>query len=295
MGINYHTLKSWPFPPIEQTYTERDTIIYALGVGCGQDPLDTDALNLVYEPALVAMPSMAAVLGFPGNWMKDPLSGIDYVKVVHGEQSVRIHQLLPNSGTVIGYSRVKSLIDKGSGKGALVLIERLIYEKETSALLATVEQLNFCRGDGGFSENDQPSDPAPSPGPAMPTMPPDHVCDISTRPESAALYRLCGDYNPLHMDPAVARAAGFERPILHGLATYGIATHAVLKTLCNYQTTKVSRVSARFSSPVFPGETIRTEFWRGQRDADGKEEVRFRARVLGRDKVVLDNGRAYIR
>lgn len=295
MGINYHTLRNWPFPPVEQTYTKRDTIIYALGVGCGQEPLNSDALNLVYEPALAAMPSMAAVLGFPGNWMKDPLSGIDYVKVVHGEQSVLIHQSLPASGTVIGHSRVKSVMDKGHGKGALVLIERLIYEKNTAALLATVEQLNFCRGDGGFSENNQPSDPIPSPRPTMPTTSPDIVCDIPTRPESAALYRLNGDYNPLHMDPAVARAAGFERPILQGLATYGIATHAVLKTLCNYQTTKVSGISAKFSSPVFPGETIRTEFWRGERDAQGKEEVRFRARVLDRDRIVLDNGWVHIR
>jgi acyl dehydratase len=123
---------------------------------------------------------------------------------------------------------------------------------------------------------------------AIPERAPDAVCDLPTRPETALIYRLSGDPNPLHVDPAVAKAAGFPRPILHGLATFGIAGHAILKRLCDYDPARLSAIAGRFSAPVFPGETIRTEMWR-----DGTV-VSFRARVLERDVIALNNGRAKI-
>jgi acyl dehydratase len=124
----------------------------------------------------------------------------------------------------------------------------------------------------------------------LPDRPPDLVCDLPTRPEAALLYRLAGgDMNPLHADPQVAGAAGFPRPILHGLATFGVAGHAILKTLCGYDPARLASLSCRYSAPVFPGETIRTELWR-----DGGV-VSFRARVAGRDAVALNNGRAELR
>ncbi|MEI6002069.1 MaoC family dehydratase N-terminal domain-containing protein [Paraburkholderia bengalensis] len=287
MAIDYHALKAWPFPDIEHTYTERDTALYALSVGFGNDPLDRSALGYTYGQKLSVVPTMAAILGFPGQWMKNPESGIDWIRVVHGEQRIRLHRPLPSAGTVIGRSRIKAIIDKGRGKGAQVLIQRDVLDKQTGLLLASVEQLNFCRGDGGFTENGQPGDNALPSAPDMPRIPPYLVCDIKTRPESALLYRLNGDPNPLHADPDVASAAGFDRPILHGLATYGIAGHAILRTVCSYDSHRLKTLHARFSAPVMPGETIRTEIWT---TPEGPGLVLFRARSVERDVIVLNNG-----
>jgi acyl dehydratase len=147
-----------------------------------------------------------------------------------------------------------------------------------------VTQTIFCRGDGGFGG---PPRQTPPPHP-IPARAPDAVCDLGTRPEMALIYRLSGDYNLLHADPAVARAAGFDRPILHGLGTFGVSGHAVLKTLCGYDPARLISFAGRFSAPVFPGETIRTEMWR-----DGAV-VSFRARVVERDVVAINNGRAEV-
>lgn len=291
MTIHYETLKNWPFEPLERTYTQRDAILYSLGLGYGINPLDEDDLAFVYEKDLRVSPTFANVLGYPGFWAKHPGTGIDWVKLLHGEQTLRIHKPLPPAATVVGQSRVARIVDKGAGKGALLLIERTITNKQTGELLATVEQLNFLRGDGGYSANGQPSDaPIAVPQP-VPERAPDAVCDLATRPESALIYRLSGDDNPLHVDPAAARAAGFERPILHGLATYGVAGHAVLKFSCDSQPERLAMLYARFTAPVYPGETIRTELWR---DAE-THAVSFRSRVLQRDVIVLNNGRAELR
>ncbi|VTU25467.1 (3R)-hydroxyacyl-ACP dehydratase subunit HadB [Variovorax sp. PBS-H4] len=286
MAINVGRLKEWAFGEVEHRYTERESALYALCLGFGADPLDERALRYVAGDALRAAPFMAAVLAFPGQWMRDPRSGIDWKRVVHGEQGVRLHRPLAATGCLVGRTRVSAVIDKGREKGAVVQMERSLYDMTSGDLLATVEQLNFCRGDGGFSEDGQPSDASPPSMAWAPSCAPDDICDLPTRPETALLYRLCGDPNPLHFDPAVARSAGFARPILHGLATYGIAGHAVLRTACGYDAGRLRSLHARFSAPVYPGETLRTELWR-----DGPW-VRFRCRVLERDQLVLTAGRA---
>lgn len=289
MTIDYHTLRNWAFEALEQTYTPRDAMLYSLGVGYGANPLDADDLAYVFEKDLRVPPTFAVVLGYPGFWARDPRTGIDWVRLLHGEQSLQIHKPLPRAATVIGRSRIARVVDKGPGKGALLEIERSITDKATGELYATVTQLTFCRGDGGFSANGGESDaPLPAP-PPMPERAPDHVCDLPTRPEAALIYRLCGDDNPLHADPQVARAAGFERPILHGLATWGVAAHAVMKTVCASDPERLASFHARFTAPVYPGETIRTEIWH-----EG-EALAFRARVLERDVIVLNNGRATLR
>src|SRR5207247_8267284 len=145
------------------------------------------------------------------------------------------------------------------------------------------------RAEGGFTASGQPGDAPAQPLPPVPESEPEAACEIATRPEMALIYRLSGDVNPLHADPAVARAAGFPRPILHGLATYGVAGHAILKTLCGYDPARLTGIAGRFSAPVFPGETIRTEMWR-----DGSV-VSFRPRVVERDVVASNNGRAELR
>jgi acyl dehydratase len=280
MPINYDKLLALQIPEVVQAYIEKDAILYALGIGLGRDPLDEDELPFVYERSLKILPTFAAVLGWPGFWVRDLDTGIDWVKVVAGEQGLVLHRPLARRGTMVGRTRVTGIIDKGAGKGALVYSERALVDHDSGERVATVTHTTFCRGDGGFGG---PPREAPSPHP-IPERAPDLVCDRSTRPEAALIYRLSGDPNPLHADPAVAKAAGFPRPILHGLASFGIACHAILKCLCGHDTGRLKAISGRYSAPVFPGETIRTEMWR-----DGTV-VSFRARVVERDAIALNNG-----
>jgi acyl dehydratase len=284
MPIDYDKIKNWQFPEIEQTYTAKDCILYALGIGYGHDPMDEAQLQFVYEKNLRAVPTMPVVMAHPGFWMMNPATGIDWVKIVHGEQALRIHRSIPASGTVIGRMRVKAIVDKGRDKGALVIQERTIIDKASGAVLATLDHTTFCRGDGGFGKGDE----APPPPPAVPEGAPDASYDLHTLPQAALIYRLCADPNPLHAEPAVARAAGFSRPILHGLCTYGVAGHAILRIYCDYKPERLSGLSVRFSAPVYPGETIRTEMWRRG------GSIVFRSRALERDVVVLNNGVATI-
>jgi acyl dehydratase len=284
MTIVYDKLLSLDIPEVVQTYTEKDAILYALGLGLGHDPLNADELPFVYEKAIKLLPTFAVVLGWPGFWARDLDTGIDWVKLVAGEQGLVLHRPLAPRGIVTANTRVTEVIDKGPGKGALVYSERVVVDKATGERIATATQTTFCRGDGGFGGPPREAPPAH----AIPERAPDQVCDLLTRPETALIYRLSGDPNPLHVDPAVAKAAGFPRPILHGLATFGIAGHAMLKSLCGYDPPRLTAIAGRFSAPVFPGETIRTEMWR-----DGTE-VSFRARVVERDVIALNNGRARI-
>ena len=284
MTIVYDKLLSLDIPDVVQTYTEKDAILYALGLGLGHDPLNTDELAFVYEKSIKLLPTFAVVLGWPGFWARDLDTGIDWVRLVAGEQGLVLHRPLKPRGIVAAKTRVTEIIDKGPGKGALVYSERVVIDKATGEQIATATHTTFCRGDGGFGGPPREAPPVH----AIPERAPDQVCDLSTRPESALIYRLSGDPNPLHVDPAVAKAAGFSRPILHGLATFGIAGHAILKCRCGYDPARLVAIAGRFSAPVFPGETIRTEMW-----GDGPE-VSFRARVVERDVIALNNGRAKI-
>jgi acyl dehydratase len=214
--------------------------------------------------------------------MANPDTGIDFVKVLHGEQDLEIHKPLPTEGSIIGQTKVVEVVDKGAGKGALIITERKIYEKKSGDLLNTQKATIFARGNGGFGG---PVTSAPTPH-ALPDRKPDTAVEIRTSTQAALLYRLNGDYNPLHADPEVAKRAGFKAPILHGLASYGIAARAVLKAIDIKDASKLKSFGLRFSSPVYPGETIRTDIWK-----DG-HDVSFRAGVVERDVLVLSNGRA---
>jgi acyl dehydratase len=284
MTIDYQKLKAWPVPEIEQRYSHRDTMLYALGVGLGRDPTDEAELKFLYEKDLTALPTMAAVLGYPGFWLKEPGTGVDWVKVLHGEQGIRIHQPLPAEGHVVGKTRITEIIDKGPGKGALLYSERDVFDRASGALLCTLTQSAVCRGDGGFGG---PTGPVKQPHP-VPDRAPDMSCELPTSARAALIYRLSGDYNPLHADPAVARAAGYPKPILHGLCTLGVVGHALLKSICDFDARRLKALDVRFSAPVFPGETVRTEIWR-----EGGHFA-FRARVVERDIVVINNGRAEV-
>jgi len=285
MTIVYDKLIALDIPPAIQVYEAKDCILYALGVGFGHDPMNEDELPFVYEKNLKVLPTMASVLGYAGLWMRAPETGIDWLKVVNGEQGINLHRPLAGEGAVVGQLRIMDVIDKGSGKGALVLTERKVTDKASGHLIATVTQTIFCRADGGFGG---PPRQAPEPH-AIPARDPDAVCDLGTRPEAALIYRLSGDRNPLHAEPEVAKQAGYPRPIMHGLGNFGVAGHAVLKTFCGYDPGRLTSFACRFSAPVFPGETLRTEMWR-----DGNM-VSFRSRVVERDVVAVNNGRAEVR
>jgi acyl dehydratase len=282
MAIVTEKLLKLAIPTVEQTYTQKDAMLYALGVGLGFDPTDRDQLDFVYEKNLKVLPTFAVVLAYPGLWVRDLDTGIDAVKVVHGEQGLTLHRPLPPAGAVVGKSRVTGVVDKGEGRGALVMAERKIFAKGSGELIATVTQTAFCRGDGGFGG---PSGPTPKPH-ELPARAPDLVCDLPTSPQAALIYRLSADINPLHADPEVAKAAGFPRPILHGLATYGVAGHALLRTVCGYDPARLKSLNARFTAPVYPGETFRTEIW-----LDGAV-ASFRTTAIERNVVAISNGRA---
>lgn len=286
MAIDYDKLMALAIPDADHSYTDKDVMLYALGVGAGipadGEAIDRPQLDFVYEKNLKVLPTFAAVLGYPGFWIKDLDTGIDWVRLVNGEQGVVLHRPLEPSGTVIGRTRIVEVIDKGEGKGALVYTERTVTDRDSGDLLATVTQTSFCRADGGFGGPPRQQPPAHP----LPEREPDLVCDLATRPEQALIYRLSADRNPLHADPEVAASAGFPRPILHGLGTFGVVGHAVLRGACGYDPARLRAFTGRFSAPVFPDETIRTEMW-----VDGPV-VSFRASVPARGVVAMINGRA---
>ena len=284
MAIQYDQLIKHDIPLVEQTLTQRDTMLYALGVGLGADPMDEQQLQYVYEKDLKALPMMAIILGYPGPWHAAANTGITRSHVVHGEQGFVIHKPLPVQGAITGKSRIVAVLDKGADKGALVLTECDVRDKASGDLICTLTSTTFCRKDGGFGGPSGPQKPVHP----IPVRAPDQVCDLATLPQAALIYRLSGDYNPLHAEPAYAAKAGYKQPILHGRATFSVAGHALLKTCCGYDASKFKSMEGRFSSPVYPGETIRTEMW-----MEGKV-VTFRATVPARGVTVLNNGRAEI-
>jgi acyl dehydratase len=284
MGLNYERLMAYRPADIAVSYGERECILYALGIGLGMDPLDPGALKFVYERAgLEAFPTMAVVLGWPGR-LTDPAFGVDERLVVAGDLKVVLHRPLAAQAKLLSRPRIKDVIDKGPGNAAIILNTRdLVAEDGTP--VATVDSSTFARKHGGFGGKVTET-PVP---PAVPQTAPDQLCDLPTPPNLALIYRLTGDENPLHADPERAKVAGFDRPILHGAASFGVAAHAILRTVADYRPERLASIEARFSKPVFPGETIRTEMW-----VEG-DRVSFQCRVAGRDAIVLSNGLATLR
>lgn len=279
MPINYDALMQLKTEGAEFRYGDRETMLYAQGVGFGRDPLNEKELPFVYENGLRAVPTMATVFA----WGHSPIarSGVNFMMLVHGEQRLTLHKPLPAYGEIVADERIVGAWDKGKDKGALIVSEKAIRDKKTGEKLCTLQGSAFCRGDGGFGG---PKEGAPEPHP-LPARTPDLVHEADTRPDQAFLYALSGDRNPLHRDPKFARMAGFPRPILHGLCTYGTACRSILSSLCDYDPAKITGFDARFSAPVFPGETIVTEMW-----VDGSV-ASFRSRVKERGVVCLNNGK----
>jgi acyl dehydratase len=283
MPLNPDYLLTLDRDEIVQAWTWKDAAIYALGLGYGDDPLDRRQLRFLDKAQqMQAMPAMVNVLGYDGAWLRDEENtGVNYLKVVHGEQAMRLHSPLPVEGRIRARTRITELVDKGPGKGALIVTERQIYHAETGTPIATINHNIFCRGAGGFGGSPTQSKTLSGP----PDRAPDGSLDIRTPPQLALIYRLSGDLNPLHADPDVAQKAGFERPILHGLSTFGIACRGLMATHCGADGTRVKYMAGRFSAPVFPGETLSIDYW-----TERPGRIAFELRVRDRDAIILENG-----
>ncbi|WP_447918924.1 MaoC/PaaZ C-terminal domain-containing protein [Achromobacter aegrifaciens] len=277
MRLNYEQLLNYELPEIRQRYTARDAMLYALSLGLGQDPLDLSDLAYVggqHDP--LVLPYMAVVLGYPGFWLNAPDIGADTVRLLHGEQGMELFHPISPAAELIGKTRVVEAVDKGE-RGLLLYSEKTLTDAGTGQLIARTSATHVLRGDGGMANAGKHARAAH----VMPESPPDWTALVRTRPEQALVYRLNGDYNPLHSDPLVAQDAGFPRPILHGLCTFGMVSYAVSRLLPSSAGDCLRSLTLRFSSPVYPGESLSVDVWR-----DGS----FRARVVERNAVVIDNG-----
>ena len=277
MPINYDEIMSLKSENIEISYTDKDSILYGLGVGLGNDPMDIDELKYVYENGQIALPSMATNFQYHSSLLMS--AKLNFVMVVHGEQKLSIINPIPVSGDFLADMKVLNCFDKGASKGAIIDVETTVKLKSDGTEICKLISTTFARGDGGFDGPESPPQEI-----FEPEGSPDIVDQITTKPDQALIFRLSGDYNPLHSDPNFAKAAGFPKPILHGLCTYGVACRSIVKTACDNDVKKLKSFNCRFSSPVFPGETIVTEMWK---NGNG---INFQSKVKERDKIILKNG-----
>ena len=277
MPINYDEIMSMTSENVEISYSDKDSILYSLGVGLGNDPMNMAELKYVYENSQVALPSMATNFQYHSPLLLK--ANINFILVVHGEQKLSFSNPLPVSGDFISNAKVIGCYDKGAGKGAIIDVETTINLKKDNTEICKLVSTTFARGDGGFGGPESPKSEI-----FKPEGDPDFVHEIKTKPDQALIFRLSGDYNPLHSDPNFAKTAGFEKPILHGMCTYGIACRSVVESVCEGDAKRLKKFDCRFSSPVYPGETIVTEMWKNG------SKVYYQSKVKERDKIVIKNG-----
>jgi acyl dehydratase len=266
--------------PVESSWTSKDALLYALGVGAGaMDPLaelEFTTENTTDTPQQV-LPTMAVVLGFGGGNAMRNIGSFNPAMLVHGEQAIELLRPLPTEGKVSTVGEIVGIYDKG--KGAVIVTESTSTETSSGQPLFKGRSAVFIRGEGGWGGDRGPSGPQNPP----PDRAPDHEVTYPTREDQALIYRLSGDRNPLHSDPAFAKMGGFDRPILHGLCTYGFTGRALLHTLCDSDPAKFKGMEGRFSSPVMPGESLTVKMW-----VDGASAI---FQTSGDDgRIVLDAG-----
>lgn len=257
MPIDVERVVGSELPATAFTWDEDDVLLYNLAVGAGDPPNDPGELQYAYEGDLAALPTYATIPPFGALMGLIGIEGVDVdlSQILHGDQRVEIHRPLPTSGTVTQEGEVVAVYDRG--KGALAVVEVVSSLEGDDEPLFTNRAGIFIRGEGGFG-----GDPGPRTGEPPPDRSPDHEIETETLPQQALLYRLAsGDRNPLHADPGFAAMAGFDRPILHGLCTYGIVAKAVIGAALGGDPSRLASYSARFSGHVFPGETLITRVW----------------------------------
>jgi acyl dehydratase len=271
------------FQPVEQSYDWRACALYALSLGMGDDPLDEDELPYMYEGRnQLAVPSMGVTLGWPPLWIADPHTGIAWKQALHGEQRLTLHCPLAVDGSIRAEHRITAVDDKGAGRGTLVYFNTEITDATSNERLATLCATEFLRGDGGCgSYGTPPTEMAPIRAGATVNA----GITYQTPRQAALLYRLASnDYMPIHADPRIAREAGFDRPISHGLNTMGLACRAILKRYAQGHPERLTSMAVRFVAPAFPGDTIRIDMF------EEGETIRFRAFAVDRQVMVLDRG-----
>lgn len=261
-------------PATVYQYTDREVMLYAIGVGATE-------LEFIYERGLKVIPSFAVIPAFPALMGMVGAVDVNPMMILHGEQAFRVHKSIPAEGKLTTTGRLTGLYDKG--KGALITIETLTKD-EGGDLLFTNQFGVFVRGAGGFG-----GERGPEAGNNPPERAPDRSVTMATLPIQAAIYRLSGDRNPLHIDPAFAKMAGYDRPILHGLCTFGHVCRAALKEYCDNDPSRFLGMSARFSGVVYPGDAITTEMW----DVGGGKIVVQAKTQEGR--VVISNAAVEVR
>jgi len=281
-NVDVETALKHKFQDSTSIYTEKDIILYALGVGEGVGATESNQLQFVYEnhPTFSALPTFGVTFPLPmmGQTLSTPGLTFNPMMLLHGEQYLEIRNPIPTSGSLTSSGRISNIFDKG--KGALVIVDVTTVDNATGKVITFNQISAFIRGIGGFGGPRGPSDITAAP----PKRAPDAVHKEKTLPQQALLYRLSGDLNPLHADPEMAAVGGFDRPILHGLCTFGFAGRAVLHTFCNSDPSKMKSIRARFSKSVFPGETIVTEMWKVS-----PTKIVFQCRVEERNELVLTN------
>jgi acyl dehydratase len=285
MSSRYDELKGLRNLDQPYSYGDREVMLYAYGIGLGADPMDERELAFVNEARAVPRPlkvvptfaSVAAWGAGPGEM------NLNRLLVVDGERDISFHKPLATAARITADSTVLEVYDKGKDKG-VVISHQTVLRDDKGEKLATLVASRFARGDGGFGG---PNLAQPEPH-RMPARAPDRTIDIATRPDQALIYRLCGDRNPLHSDPEFARRAGFPRPILHGMCTYGITCRGILQTYADYDPAAFRQHAVRFSSPVYPGETVTMDLWK-----DGSV-ISFEAKVKARGATVIKSGRTVL-
>ena len=291
--INAQLLLNQKFPPLRQSYTEKDAILYALALGYGEDPVDPAQIQYAYEKQLRVVPSMVAVMCSPGFWLSDPIFGAKTEMVVHAEHAIEFHKPLAPSGHLRGEMSVVDVIDRGLDKGAMIISKRLIIDEGSDQQIATILQHTLCRGDGGFSGVQITPLAGAQPVKVAYDSNPDWSVTLKTLPQAALLYRLFADLNPLHADPEVARKAGFQKPILHGLCTYGMVCRAILQACVGGESSRLHSLAGKFTAPVFPGDSLCIEVWRGAQIGT-RQTLHLRCSVPARQSVVFANASATI-
>lgn len=272
------------FPPTTQSYTQRDTILYALGIGVGSEPADPLHLRFVYENGLLSLPTFATALASPTAWMWEPGNGIDGQQLVALSHELEIFHELPTAGTVTSQVRVTNVFDRGREKGALIHWERSLTDAVSGKLLSRLSARALARGNGGFGGAAPPARAVEH----IPDRQPDFHEMWNTTKAQALIYRLSGDDNLLHVDPVVAQGAGFERPILHGLCSLGAVAFLIVKIACAGEPSRLRCISTRYAGIAYPGEALVIELWQ---EEDGWV---FRCKSYERNRVVLDGGIAVV-
>lgn len=263
--------------PVEVAWTSKDALLYAVGIGAGTDELAFTTENTSGVDQLV-FPTFAVVIGWGQGSAMRGIGSFNPALLVHGEQRVTLHKPIPPNGAASLRSKIVGIYDKG--KAAVVATETYATDLADGSPLYTNYSSAFIRGEGGWGGDRGPSGPRNVP----PDRPADHEVTYQTSPDQALVYRLSGDRNPLHSDPAFAAMGGFDRPILHGLCTYGFTGRALLHTLCGSDPARFAHMEGRFSSPVLPGDTLTVSMWR----TGGGEAVFQTAKQDG--TVVIDQG-----